>query len=68
MFLLLESEERILEERLRKKEEVLVGKEMESQFETTEVPGIEEGNVVPVDAGRERGEVLDEVLGVLGGL
>jgi len=69
VFLLLESEERILEERLGKKEEGFVGKEMvESQLEIMEVPGIEEGDVVPVDAGRERGEVLEEVIGVLGGL
>jgi carbohydrate kinase (thermoresistant glucokinase family) len=69
VFLLLESEERILKERLGKKEEVFVGKEMvESQLEIMEVPGIEEGDVVPVDAGRERGEVLEEVIGVLGGL
>jgi len=37
-------------------------------LEIMEVPGIEEGDVVPVDAGRERGEVLEEVIGVLGGL
>jgi carbohydrate kinase (thermoresistant glucokinase family) len=69
VFLLLESEERLLEERLGKKEEVFVGKEMvESQLEIMEVPGVEEGDVVPVDAGRERGEDLEEEIGVLGGL
>jgi carbohydrate kinase (thermoresistant glucokinase family) len=68
-FFLLESEERVLKERLEKREGNFVGKGMvESQLELMEVPGVEEGDVVPVDAGRESGVVLEEVMEILGGL
>jgi carbohydrate kinase (thermoresistant glucokinase family) len=64
VFLLLESEKHVLKERLEKRE----GNSVENQLETMELPGVEEVDVVPVDAEREMCVVLKEVIGVLGSM
>lgn len=67
VFFLLESDKEVLEERAGRREGHFMGGAMvESQLEALEGPGSEECDVVPVDATGERGEVLSEVLGVLG--
>jgi carbohydrate kinase (thermoresistant glucokinase family) len=67
VFLLLESEGGVLKERIQGREGHFMGTGMvESQLGAMEGPEAEEGDVVPVDATGERGEVLVEVLGVLG--
>jgi len=67
VFILLESEGQVLKDRMGRREghymqEIMV----ESQLEALESPGVEESDVVPVDAAGEREEILKEVLGVLG--
>ncbi|KAH8749652.1 male sterility protein-domain-containing protein [Hyaloscypha finlandica] len=69
VFFMLESEARVLRERLGAREGHYMGTEMvESQLEAFEGPGVEEGDVVPIDAAGERGAVLEEVLGILGSI
>jgi carbohydrate kinase (thermoresistant glucokinase family) len=66
VFLMLESEAEVLKERIVRREEHYMGLGMvESQLETLEGPGVDEADVVPVDAARDKGDVLEEVLGVL---
>jgi carbohydrate kinase (thermoresistant glucokinase family) len=69
VFLMLESEARVLRERLGARGGHYVGTEMvEGQLEALESLGVEEGDVVPIDAAGERGAVLEEVLGILGSI
>lgn len=69
LFFLLENEECVLEESWGKREGNFVEEAMvEIQVETMERPGLEEVDVIPVDAGREREVILEEVMGILGGL
>jgi carbohydrate kinase (thermoresistant glucokinase family) len=66
VFLMLESEPTVLKERMEKREGHYMSSRMvESQLEALEEPGIEEADVVPVDASGERNQVLEEVLGIL---
>jgi len=66
VFLMLESEAAVLKERMEEREGHYMSAGMvESQLEALEGPGIEEADVVPVDASGERKEVLEEVLGIL---
>jgi carbohydrate kinase (thermoresistant glucokinase family) len=66
VFLMLKSEAKVLRERLGGREGHYMGTAMvESQLEALEGPGVEEGDVVPIDAAGERGAVLEEVLGIL---
>jgi carbohydrate kinase (thermoresistant glucokinase family) len=69
VFLMLESEEDVLRERMERRENHYMGSGMiKSQLEAFEGPGVEEIDVVPIDASGGRKEVLEEVLGVLGSL
>jgi carbohydrate kinase (thermoresistant glucokinase family) len=67
VFILLESEGDVLRERIGKREGHYMGEGMvKSQLDVLEGPGVEECDVVPVDASQRREEILEEVLGVLG--
>lgn len=69
VFLMLEGSPEILMQRLGEREGHFMGKGMvEIQLESLEGPGVEERDVVPVDASGSKDEVLAEVLDVLGSI
>lgn len=67
VFVTLQGTQDVLKQRIMERKGHYMGIEMvDSQLESLEEPGVEETDVVPVDGTREKSEVFEEVLSVLG--